>query len=241
MLLLLLLLLLLLFLIYLFIYLLEWTRALNARRKLVSGEVAAAIVDSKDLLSVCGTVSVGMAHWRHHLQCLLMACLALVLAFMVLSPLVPASLLLLAVVSASLVRASLVSFSLVMCSLVWAPPVPSSLAVCSLVLPSFVPFCPDLSLPEVESLVEPKTEPTWAQVGLIFGPKSASGGLLGAPWGLLGALGRSWAAPGPSKDHAWAPLGLLLGALGPNMGPRWGQHGPNSGPIWSENRSPGAL
>ena len=156
-----------------------------------------------------------------------MACLALVLAFMVLSPLVPASLLLLAVVSASLVRASLVSFSLVMCSLVWAPPVPSSLAVCSLVLPSFVPFCPDLSLPEVESLVEPKTEPTWAQVGLIFGPKSASGGLLGAPWGLLGALGRSWAAPGPSKDHAWAPLGLLLGALGPNMGPTWGQLWPN--------------
>ena len=94
-----------------------------------------------------------------------MACLALGLAFMVLSPLVPASLLLLAVVSASLVRASLVSFSLVMCSLVWAPPMPSSLAVCSLVLPSFVPFCPDLSLPEVESLVEPKTEPHGPKLG----------------------------------------------------------------------------
>ena len=38
---------------YIYIYILEWTRALNARSKLVSGEVAAAIVDSKDLLSVC--------------------------------------------------------------------------------------------------------------------------------------------------------------------------------------------
>ena len=99
--------------------------------------------------------------------------------------------------------------------------------MCSLVLPSFVPFCPDLSLPEVESLVEPKTEPTWAQVGLIFGPKSASGGLLGAPWGLLGALGRSWAAPGPSKDHAWAPLGLLLGT--------WDQHGAKMGPTLAQH------
>ena len=56
-------------------------------------------------------------------------------------------------------------------------------------------------------------------------------------WTLSGALGRSWAAPGPSKDRAWAPLGLLLGALGPNMGPTWAQLGPN---IASKSRSGGS-
>ena len=86
---------------------------------------------------------------KRRLHCLLVACLALVLAFMVLSPLVQASLLLLAVVSASLLRASLVSSSLVMGSLVWARAVASSLAVCSLMLPSFVTFCPALSWPKI--------------------------------------------------------------------------------------------
>ena len=80
-----------------------------------------------------------MAHWKHHLHCLLVACLALVWAFMVLSPVVQASLLLLPVVSSSLV----------MGSLVWARAVASSLAVCSLMLPGFVTFCPALSWPKI--------------------------------------------------------------------------------------------
>ena len=86
-----------------------------------------------------------------------------------------------------------------------------------------------VSLPEVAC----KTDPTWAQIGLIFGPKSASGGLLGA-----GASWGPWAAPGPLRVRPRTAPGPLLGCSWGLLAPTWGQLGFN---IASKSRSGGSL